>query len=104
MASSTFPSGILRRWASQTTTTYRQRVHDLARWVGLGPVDLGGVGSGPLWPRCEDSVSFPPGFLNCYDACSEGLRAASPALRLGGPGDAFPRAALAALLGPPGAL
>ncbi|KAG8508613.1 Alpha-L-iduronidase, partial [Galemys pyrenaicus] len=29
------------------------------------------------------------GFLNYYDACSEGLRAASPALRLGGPGDAF---------------
>ncbi|XP_057562075.1 alpha-L-iduronidase isoform X5 [Hippopotamus amphibius kiboko] len=30
-----------------------------------------------------------PGFLNYYDACSEGLRAASLALRLGGPGDAF---------------
>uniref|UniRef100_A0A8C0LTK4 Alpha-L-iduronidase n=1 Tax=Canis lupus dingo TaxID=286419 RepID=A0A8C0LTK4_CANLU len=29
------------------------------------------------------------GFLNYYDACSEGLRAASPALRLGGPGDSF---------------
>ena len=29
----------------------------------------------------------PPGFLNYYDACSEGLRAASRALRLGGPGD-----------------
>ncbi|KAJ3607295.1 hypothetical protein NHX12_025605 [Muraenolepis orangiensis] len=27
------------------------------------------------------------GFLNYYDACSEGLRAASPALRFGGPGD-----------------
>lgn len=30
-----------------------------------------------------------PGFLNYYDACSEGLRVASPALRLGGPGDSF---------------
>ncbi|XP_064440172.1 alpha-L-iduronidase isoform X7 [Mirounga angustirostris] len=30
-----------------------------------------------------------PGFLNYYDACSEGLRAASPALRLGGPADSF---------------
>nr|XP_058923389.1 alpha-L-iduronidase isoform X4 [Kogia breviceps] len=29
------------------------------------------------------------GFLNYYDACSEGLRAASSALRLGGPGDSF---------------
>ncbi|XP_007557043.1 alpha-L-iduronidase [Poecilia formosa] len=27
------------------------------------------------------------GFLNYYDACSEGLRAASPLLRFGGPGD-----------------
>ncbi|KAL4660837.1 alpha-L-iduronidase [Arapaima gigas] len=27
------------------------------------------------------------GFLNYYDACSEGLRDASPTLRLGGPGD-----------------
>ncbi|XP_063051513.1 alpha-L-iduronidase [Engraulis encrasicolus] len=27
------------------------------------------------------------GFLNYYDACSEGLRAASPKLRFGGPGD-----------------
>lgn len=31
----------------------------------------------------------PAGFFNYYDACSEGLRAASPALRLGGPADAF---------------
>lgn len=29
------------------------------------------------------------GFLNYYDACSEGLRIASPTLRLGGPGDSF---------------
>ncbi|KAK7798098.1 hypothetical protein U0070_011689 [Myodes glareolus] len=29
------------------------------------------------------------GFLNYYDACSEGLRMASPTLRLGGPGDSF---------------
>lgn len=29
------------------------------------------------------------GFFNYYDACSEGLRDASPALRLGGPGDSF---------------
>lgn len=28
-----------------------------------------------------------PGFLNYYDACSEGLRAASSLLRFGGPGD-----------------
>lgn len=27
------------------------------------------------------------GFLNYYDACSEGLRAASGLLRFGGPGD-----------------
>lgn len=35
-----------------------------------------------LHPSC-------PGFLNYYDACSEGLREASPALCLGGPGDSF---------------
>lgn len=28
-----------------------------------------------------------PGFLNYYDACSEGLRAVSPDLKLGGPAD-----------------
>lgn len=54
-----------------------------------GPMDLGGVGSGPLWPRVWTLCPSRPGFLNYYDACSEGLRAASPALRLGGPGDAF---------------
>ena len=27
------------------------------------------------------------GFMNYYDACSEGLKAVSPKLRLGGPGD-----------------
>ena len=27
------------------------------------------------------------GFLNYYDACSEGLREASPLLKFGGPGD-----------------
>ena len=27
------------------------------------------------------------GFLNYYDACSEGLKAASPLLMFGGPGD-----------------
>ncbi|XP_042841124.1 alpha-L-iduronidase isoform X1 [Panthera tigris] len=37
-----------------------------------------------------DNVSMTlQGFLNYYDACSEGLRAVSPALRLGGPGDSF---------------
>lgn len=30
---------------------------------------------------------FSLGFLNYYDACSEGLRAASGLLRFGGPGD-----------------
>ncbi|XP_021566588.1 alpha-L-iduronidase [Carlito syrichta] len=37
-----------------------------------------------------DNVSMTTkGFLNYYDACSEGLRTTSPALRLGGPGDSF---------------
>ncbi|XP_051026089.1 alpha-L-iduronidase [Acomys russatus] len=37
-----------------------------------------------------DNVSMTiQGFLNYYDACSEGLRTASPTLRLGGPGDSF---------------
>uniref|UniRef100_A0A2K6T4N1 Alpha-L-iduronidase n=1 Tax=Saimiri boliviensis boliviensis TaxID=39432 RepID=A0A2K6T4N1_SAIBB len=37
-----------------------------------------------------DNVSMTmQGFLNYYDACSEGLRTASPALRLGGPADSF---------------
>uniref|UniRef100_H0XDM7 Alpha-L-iduronidase n=2 Tax=Otolemur garnettii TaxID=30611 RepID=H0XDM7_OTOGA len=37
-----------------------------------------------------DNVSMTTqGFLNYYDACSEGLRAASPVLKLGGPGDSF---------------
>ncbi|KAL0596728.1 Alpha-L-iduronidase [Plecturocebus cupreus] len=37
-----------------------------------------------------DNVSMTmQGFLNYYDACSEGLRTASPALRLGGPSDSF---------------
>uniref|UniRef100_A0A3Q2EB66 Alpha-L-iduronidase n=1 Tax=Cyprinodon variegatus TaxID=28743 RepID=A0A3Q2EB66_CYPVA len=34
-----------------------------------------------------DNVSMSVQFLNYYDACSEGLRAASPLLRFGGPGD-----------------
>ncbi|XP_060619697.2 alpha-L-iduronidase isoform X1 [Anolis sagrei] len=37
-----------------------------------------------------DNVSMTiNGFLNYYDACSEGLRKASPQLKLGGPGDSF---------------
>ncbi|XP_015274811.1 PREDICTED: alpha-L-iduronidase-like, partial [Gekko japonicus] len=37
-----------------------------------------------------DNVSVTAnGFLNYYDACSEGLREISPQLRLGGPGDSF---------------
>ncbi|XP_054842405.1 alpha-L-iduronidase isoform X2 [Eublepharis macularius] len=37
-----------------------------------------------------DNVSMTAnGFLNYYDACSEGLRQVSPQLRLGGPGDSF---------------
>ncbi|XP_056369113.1 alpha-L-iduronidase isoform X2 [Oenanthe melanoleuca] len=37
-----------------------------------------------------DNVSMTvKGFLNYYDACSEGLRAASPFLKFGGPGDSF---------------
>ncbi|XP_023556179.1 alpha-L-iduronidase isoform X2 [Octodon degus] len=37
-----------------------------------------------------DNVSMTEqGFLNYYDACSEGLHAASPKLRLGGPADSF---------------
>lgn len=60
-------------------------------------------GSSPSAPGCGLCVPSRPGFLNYYDACSEGLRAASPALRLGGPGDSFhpwPRSPLCwALLG-----
>ncbi|XP_076003594.1 alpha-L-iduronidase [Genypterus blacodes] len=38
--------------------------------------------------RDFDNVSISiQGFLNYYDACSEGLQAASPLLRFGGPGD-----------------
>ncbi|KAM6226921.1 alpha-L-iduronidase isoform 4-T4 [Spheniscus humboldti] len=37
-----------------------------------------------------DNVSMTvKGFLNYYDACSEGLRAASPLLKFGGPADSF---------------
>nr|XP_020662724.1 alpha-L-iduronidase [Pogona vitticeps] len=37
-----------------------------------------------------DNVSMTiNGFLNYYDACSEGLRQASPRLKFGGPGDSF---------------
>ncbi|XP_072716094.1 alpha-L-iduronidase isoform X3 [Ciconia boyciana] len=37
-----------------------------------------------------DNVSMTvKGFLNYYDACSEGLRVASPLLKFGGPGDSF---------------
>ena len=32
---------------------------------------------------------FLKGFLNYYDACSEGLRLAHPALKLGGPAESF---------------
>lgn len=52
-----------------------------------GPAELRG-GAAPRGEG-EDSLVPPPGFFNYYDACSEGLRAASPALRLGGPGDSF---------------
>lgn len=40
----------------------------------------------PGWALTPFSTT-PPGFLNYYDACSEGLRAASGLLRFGGPGD-----------------
>ncbi|XP_060004934.1 alpha-L-iduronidase isoform X5 [Lagenorhynchus albirostris] len=55
----------------------------------LGSCGSEGGGSRPsgagVWTRCSPR----PGFLNYYDACSEGLRAASSVLRLGGPGDSF---------------
>jgi len=35
--------------------------------------------------------NFVSGFLNYYDACSEGLKASSPDLILGGPGDGCKR-------------
>ncbi|KAK2115176.1 hypothetical protein P7K49_005802, partial [Saguinus oedipus] len=41
---------------------------------------------GQVWTQRFSPTS---GFLNYYDACSEGLRTTSPALRLGGPGDSF---------------
>ncbi|XP_017269987.1 alpha-L-iduronidase [Kryptolebias marmoratus] len=60
-------------------------------------IDRYGLGSVSLWnfetwnePNNHDfdnvTVSI-QGFLNYYDACSEGLRAASGLLRFGGPGD-----------------
>lgn len=57
---------------------------------GRGLLESRGA-EGGVAPRCEGEDSWvpPPGFFNYYDACSEGLREASPALRLGGPGDSF---------------
>ncbi|XP_036791997.1 alpha-L-iduronidase isoform X2 [Oncorhynchus mykiss] len=72
---------------------WRNLVHLIAKRY----IEKYGLGSVSLWnfetwnePNNHDfdnvTVSI-QGFLNYYDACSEGLRAASRALRLGGPGD-----------------
>ncbi|KAF7657526.1 hypothetical protein LDENG_00025810, partial [Lucifuga dentata] len=70
----------------------------LVRLLAARYIDKYGLGSVAQWnfetwnePNNHDfdnvSMSI-QGFLNYYDACSEGLRAASPLLRFGGPGDA----------------
>ena len=41
------------------------------------------------WSSLINTSTWTSGFLNYYDACSEGLRAASPLLKFGGPGDSF---------------
>ncbi|XP_029619149.1 alpha-L-iduronidase isoform X2 [Salmo trutta] len=72
---------------------WRNLVHLIAKRY----IEKYGLGSVSLWnfetwnePNNHDfdnvTVSI-QGFLNYYDACSEGLRAASRALRFGGPGD-----------------
>ncbi|CAL8249369.1 unnamed protein product [Merluccius merluccius] len=77
-----------------------QQVEEWRRMVSLTArryIDRYGLASVSQWnfetwnePNNHDfdNVSMTvQGFLNYYDACSEGLRAASPALRFGGPGD-----------------
>ncbi|XP_012928532.1 alpha-L-iduronidase isoform X9 [Heterocephalus glaber] len=56
----------------------------------LGSCRAARVGWGEMQcPEDTPDPPFHPGFLNYYDACSEGLRVASPELRLGGPADSF---------------
>lgn len=72
---------------------WRNLVHLMAKRY----IDRYGLGSVSQWnfetwnePNNHDfdnvTMSI-QGFLNYYDACSEGLRAASPLLKFGGPGD-----------------
>ncbi|XP_068594599.1 alpha-L-iduronidase [Brachionichthys hirsutus] len=70
---------------------------NLVRLIAQRYIDIYGLGTVSRWNfetwnepsnRDFDGVAMSvQGFLNYYDACSEGLRAASSLLRFGGPGD-----------------
>ncbi|GFN80707.1 alpha-l-iduronidase [Plakobranchus ocellatus] len=71
---------------------------DLVNVIGTRYIEMYGLSYVKEWnfetwnePDCHDfdRMKFTvQGFLNYYDACSEGLKAAHPSLVLGGPGDA----------------
>ncbi|XP_052770728.1 alpha-L-iduronidase-like isoform X2 [Mya arenaria] len=88
------PSGLFRNFEDKETVYLWK---DLVTQVASRYIDEYGAGFVSEWnfetwnePDCHDfdNVNMTvQGFLNYYDACSEGLKAASESLILGGPGD-----------------
>ncbi|KAK2187637.1 hypothetical protein NP493_159g02084 [Ridgeia piscesae] len=89
------PSGFFSDFENLTQVhLWRDLVHDIAHRY----IDMYGLGFVQTWnfetwnePKMRhfDGLNFTiQGFLNYFDACWEGLKSASPSLRLGGPGGA----------------
>ncbi|KAK7496613.1 hypothetical protein BaRGS_00012265 [Batillaria attramentaria] len=88
------PSGIFTDMENKTQVYWWR---DLVRQVAERYIDHYGLDYVKQWnfetwnePDCHDFDEVQMtvnGFLNYYDACSEGLKAASPQLVFGGPGD-----------------
>ncbi|RUS90161.1 hypothetical protein EGW08_002040 [Elysia chlorotica] len=89
------PSGIFSNFENRTQVFW---FRDLVTVLATRYIHLYGLSYVQKWnfetwnePDCHDfdKMKFSvQGFLNYYDACSEGLEAAHPSLVLGGPGDA----------------
>lgn len=88
------PSGFFKNFDDKNFVYYWK---DLVKQLAKRYIDEYGLGWLMDWnfetwnePDCRDFDKLHmtvQGFLNYYDACSEGLREASPLLKFGGPGD-----------------
>lgn len=88
------PSGFFKNFDDKTFVYYWK---DLVAQLAKRYIDEYGLGWVMNWnfetwnePDCRDFDTVHmtvKGFLNYYDACSEGLKEASPLLKFGGPGD-----------------